>query len=122
MPGLYLLQLMETKENCNIQQNDFSGSFLRGNVIIKSVHTGENFCGDAGDTGEGSSYKNEVTSNSASSGTSTSASSAGTAAAASSHSSSTHKIQHHAAAKAPVAKKVCGSGWGQHACSIIILI
>merc|ERR1712166_39226 len=62
MPGLYLLQLFNTKENCKIQSNNLQGAHIRGNYTVNDSHSGENFCGNAGDTTGGSSYTNSASS------------------------------------------------------------
>ena len=64
MPGLYLLQLFESHEDCKIQMNNFHNAKIAGGVTIDDDNSGENFCGNAGDTTGGSSYVNEVSSKS----------------------------------------------------------
>ena len=80
MPGLYLLQLFNSKENCHIQNNLFKGAHIGGMVSISDAHSGENFCGDAGDTTGHSVYTNETSSSSISASSAHSSSSAHSAA------------------------------------------
>ena len=80
MPGLYLLQLFESKENCKIQFNNFHGAHITGSVTVDDSNSGENFCGDAGDTTGNSTYTNMSSSSSKAASTSASSSSAMTAA------------------------------------------
>ena len=80
MPGLYLLQLFNTKENCHIQSNLFKNAHISGAVVINDSKSGENFCGNAGDTTGHSGYTNETSSSSKSASSAHSSSSAHSAA------------------------------------------
>ena len=115
MPGLYLLQLFNSHENCKIQTNMFDYAHIRGGVVVDDHKSGENFCGNAGTTSGHSTYTNEAITKSASSADSSASSSAMSGGSG-----------HHAAASKPAPpKKVdCGNGWGQTKClqQIIILI
>ena len=88
MPGLYLLQLFETKENCSIQANLFKGAHIGGTVTIDDDNSGENFCGNAGDT-TGNSHYTDM-SDSKSDSNSRSSSSAGANAGASAMKAAKH--------------------------------
>ena len=78
MPSLYLVNLMNTKDNCHIQQNNFHGATVGGNITVTNAHSGENICGDAGTTSGGSTFVNK-TSSSADSSASASSSAGNTA-------------------------------------------
>ena len=108
MSDLALLQLFATKINCEIQHNIFKGAHIGGMVTINDGHSGENFCGNAGDTTGHSKYINETDSKS----TSKSASSATSKASTGGHAKSHH------------AKKdqSCGHGWGQSPCKKVMIL
>ena len=87
----------------------FHGAKIGGFVKINNSGSGENFCGDAGDTVDGSHYLNEVHSDSSS----TSASSSSSSAGGSGHAAMTKsKAKSHHATK----DQACGGGWGQDSC------
>ena len=117
---------MLTKEHCQIQTNDFEGATIGKGVMISNAGSGENFCGTAGTTSGGSTYKNMASSDSSSSAMSSSASSAGTSAASHAHKTA-HKVAHKVAHKAihKVAnthKAHSGCAWGPGACGMQLIL
>merc|ERR1712166_1075211 len=104
MPGLYLLQLFDTKEHCKIQSNNLKDAHIGGNYIDDNSHSGENFCGNAGDTTGHSKYLNKVTSKATSKATSKSSSGGGSTTPPASKPSTPPSTGG--------SSKVCGGGWG----------
>merc|ERR1712166_739803 len=147
MPAFLINLALKTKENCKIQSNNLQGVHIGGSVTINDSGSGENFCGNAGDTSGGSSYTNSSSSSANSSSSSSGgggASSAGhnamqnalnnkpSGSSGSSGSQSQGKTAQGAHGSDPdnntgsgsTPSKVCGGGWGQSSClqQIIILI
>merc|ERR1712195_116583 len=77
----FLINLMRTKEHCKIQSNNLQGVHIGGSVTINDSGSGENFCGNAGDTSGHSHYTNK----SSSSANSSSSSSGGGGASSAGH-------------------------------------
>ena len=81
MPGLQLLQLsFVTKEHCQIQTENLDGAVIKGGVWITDAHSGENFCGNAGDTTGHSKFTTSTSSSANSSSSASSSSGGGTSA------------------------------------------
>ena len=81
MPGLQLLQLsFNAKENCRIQTVNLDGAVITGGVYSTDAHSGENFCGNAGDTTGHSRFSTYTSSSARSSANSSSTSGGGTSA------------------------------------------
>ena len=124
MPTLYLLNLFNTRENCNIQTNIFKGAHIGGGVSISDAGSGENFCGNAGDTTGHSTYTNESSSSSSANSSSSSASSAGQNAMQNAKNNEHHSSSQPAPAspQKPAAQQSSACAWGPGACGIILLI
>ena len=113
---------MTTKENCLIQTNEFQDATIGKGVTITDAHSGENFCGNAGDTSGHSTYTNTATSASASTAGSSTTSSAGQTAMQKAKNTSTKPAPAPAPTKALPAKTTDGCAWGPGACGMQIIL
>ena len=74
---MFLQLLMATNEHCKEQSNNLKGAHIAGGVTINDSHSGENFCGNAGNTTGHSRYVNKTRSSARSSADSSSGQNAG---------------------------------------------
>ena len=121
-------------EFCKIQSNNFTGAHIGGSVTEDDSHSGENFCGNAGDTMCGSKYSNSSSSSADSSANSSSNSQDGEGGE---HGGSSGSSGNNAAQRALAntkqhssggqgstssSKKACGPGWNQTKCSMLVIL